>query len=95
MIDKAVAFFAFLGFLGMASIVLFAYLGSHVDIDGTLHEPFALLPIGHGLVWLGLGGIILLLAFRALLRFVRARKLRQGLKMAGPCLTIGNLPNYR
>ena len=44
--------------LAMAAALLLAYnvIGSHVDADGWLHEPFALIP----LAWLsGLSGAVL------------------------------------
>ena len=45
--------------LALAAALLLAYgvIGSHVDADGWLHEPFALIP----LAWLsGLSGLVLL-----------------------------------
>lgn len=35
---------------GVACLVAFRYIGSTIDQRGVLHEPFALLPIGYGLL---------------------------------------------
>jgi len=43
--------------MGLACFVAFALIGSTVDENGLLHEPFALIPIG----WLLLGLAMLLL----------------------------------
>lgn len=39
--------------LGMLSLLGFAFLGSTVDPDGVLREPFALLPVGFALLAIG------------------------------------------
>ncbi len=43
---------------GLASFVLFKIIGSSLDEQGILHEPFFLVPIGYLLV--GLGCLILI-----------------------------------
>jgi hypothetical protein len=45
--------------LGFACLVAFRLIGSEVDADGVLREPFALIPIGWFSISLGLilGGI--------------------------------------
>ena len=45
--------------LGLACLVAFRLIGSEVDADGVLREPFALIPIGWFSISLGLilGGI--------------------------------------
>lgn len=73
MIDRLVAMFAVAGFLGFCSIALFAFIGSDVGADGFLHEPFVLLATGHGLIWLGMIGIIILLGSRAIWRIAGKR----------------------
>ncbi len=39
--------------LGLASLVAFSLIGSSVDADGRLREPFGLLPIGFTLLLAG------------------------------------------
>jgi Protein of unknown function (DUF3955) len=39
--------------LGFVLLIAFRYIGSSIDQDGFLHEPFALLPVGWLLVILG------------------------------------------
>ncbi|BBM02568.1 DUF3955 domain-containing protein [Microbulbifer sp. GL-2] len=41
-------------FLGGLSLLAFRLIGSNVDSDGTLHEPFALLPLGFLLLIVGI-----------------------------------------
>lgn len=43
-----------LALLGFSSLALFKVIGSSVDENGVLREPFGLLPIGFGLLLLGL-----------------------------------------
>ena len=50
---------AVLAAIGVCCLVAFELIGSTVDEDGTLHEPFGLIPIG--LLLLGVA-ILLLLA---------------------------------
>lgn len=73
MIDRLVAMFATAGFLGFCSVALFAFIDSEVSADGFLHEPFFLLATGHGLIWLGMTGIIISLGLRAIWRMVGKR----------------------
>lgn len=40
--------------LAIGCAVAFSIIGSHVDENGILHEPFALIPIGYLLAFLGL-----------------------------------------
>ena len=40
--------------LGLISFVLKAIIGSTVDANGILHEPFFLLPLGYLLILLGI-----------------------------------------
>jgi Protein of unknown function (DUF3955) len=44
--------------LGICSLILFSAIGSYVDADGVLHEPFGLIPLGFLAIS---GGVILLL----------------------------------
>lgn len=54
--------------LGLASFGAFHSIGASIDQNGILREPFALLPIGFGLLLLGL-----LLIAAALLNIARRR----------------------
>jgi hypothetical protein len=55
--------------LGMISLISFNLLGSYVDSQGYLHEPFGLLPIGFLFIFIGI-----LLALLSVLRaFCRHR----------------------
>ncbi len=82
-VDVAVGFFATLGFLGMSTLGLYAFIfvdTAFVDGKGRLHEPyFFMLPLGHGLIWLGLGAIVLLLFSRFVWRLVAASAKRRKL----------------
>ncbi len=40
--------------LGIACLVAFNIIGSHIDNDGTLVEPFWLIPIGYLMFFIGL-----------------------------------------
>ncbi len=44
----------FLMTLGICSLMLFRYIGSSLNPDGTLNEPYALIPIGSTLFITGL-----------------------------------------
>ncbi|MDM5131126.1 DUF3955 domain-containing protein [Aeromonas piscicola] len=56
--------------LGMISLISFNLLGSYVDSQGYLHEPFGLLPIGFLFIFMGI-----LLALLSVLRaFFRQRR---------------------
>ncbi|MBK7461596.1 MAG: DUF3955 domain-containing protein [Betaproteobacteria bacterium] len=44
----------FLMTLGICSLMLFRYIGSSLNPDGTLNEPYALIPIGSTLIISGL-----------------------------------------
>ena len=44
----------FLMTLGICSLMLFRYIGSSLNPDGTLNEPYALIPIGSTLIITGL-----------------------------------------
>lgn len=39
--------------LGLIALVAFQLIGSSVDADGTLREPFGLLPVGFSLLFAG------------------------------------------
>lgn len=41
-------------FLAIGCVLRYQQIGSYVDDDGMLHEPFALIPIGYLLAFLGL-----------------------------------------
>jgi hypothetical protein len=48
--------------LGLGLLAAFRFIGSSVDQDGFLHEPFALLPVGwllvlSGALWIGVARI--------------------------------------
>lgn len=49
---------AVLAVMGLACFVAFELIGSTIDENGTLHEPFGLIPIG--LLLLGLAMLLLL-----------------------------------
>lgn len=49
---------AVLAAIGVCCLVAFELIGSTVDEDGTLHEPFGLIPIG--LLLLGVAMLLLL-----------------------------------
>jgi hypothetical protein len=56
--------------LGVISLISFNLLGSYVDSQGYLHEPFGLLPIGFLFIFMGI-----LLALLSVLRaFYRQRR---------------------
>lgn len=61
---KTGLFFFSLVLLGAGCSVAFNLIGSTVDADGVLHEPFFLVPIGYLLVFSGLGGLAVLAAWR-------------------------------
>jgi hypothetical protein len=50
-------------FLGGSAVAAFDLIGSSIDADGFLREPFALLPVGCALIALG-GAMLLLAALR-------------------------------
>ena len=54
----------FLMGLGVASFMAFSLIGSTLDEEGFLHEPFPLLPLGYLLLLAG-AGVAILGAFRA------------------------------
>jgi TRAP-type C4-dicarboxylate transport system permease small subunit len=58
--------------LGIACFILFTIIGSYVDQDGTLIEPFFLIPIGY--LWVFIGLVFIL--FRYLRHFVKNHKNR-------------------
>ena len=48
--------------LGLGLLAAFQFIGSSIDQDGFLHEPFALLPVGwlfvlSGALWIGIAWI--------------------------------------
>lgn len=45
--------------LGIACFIGVGLIGSHIDKDGFLHEPFALIPIGYLLSLAGLLSVLL------------------------------------
>jgi hypothetical protein len=51
--------------LGICSLMLFRYIGSSLNPDGTLNEPYALIPIGSTLIISGL--IVMIIGFIRLL----------------------------
>lgn len=55
------------GFLGLICLVLFKIVGSGVDADSILREPFFLLPTGYALALFGFGGLLV----KFLLRTIR------------------------
>lgn len=59
--------------LGVSSLITFHLLGSFVDSQGYLHEPFGLLPIGYLFIFMG----ILLALFGALRTFCRQRRMKR------------------
>lgn len=57
---------------GLGCFLAFNLVGSTLDAQGMLHEPFALLPLGNLLIFMGLG-LGLLPALRSGLRRGRAK----------------------
>ena len=55
----------FLMTLGICSLMLFRYIGSSLNPDGTLNEPYALIPMCSALIISGL--IIVIIGFIRLL----------------------------
>lgn len=68
---KPVLFFLSLVLLGVGCGVAFNLIGSTVDANGFLHEPFFLVPIGYLLVFSGLGGLAVLAVWRGGRRLAR------------------------
>ncbi|MCH7373177.1 DUF3955 domain-containing protein [Aeromonas sp. MR16] len=58
--------------LGVISLISFQLIGSYVDSQGYLHEPFGLLPIGFLFIFMG----ILLALFGALRAFCRQQRVK-------------------
>ncbi|MGY3931955.1 Uncharacterised protein [Aeromonas encheleia] len=56
--------------LGVISLISFQLIGSYVNSQGYLHEPFGLLPIGFLFIFMG----ILLALFGALRVFCRQQR---------------------
>jgi hypothetical protein len=56
--------------LGLACFMAFNMIGSTVDEAGVLHEPFGLLPIGFGLLFIG----VLVVVFSWLRTYIRRRR---------------------
>jgi hypothetical protein len=61
---RTVLFSLIIGFLGLGCLVLFAVIGSHVDENGILREPFFLLPLGYLLMLAGFGAVLVLFVRR-------------------------------
>ena len=59
--------FLFAGLLGLICLAMFKVLGSSIDANGILKEPFFLLPTGYVLTVLGFGGFLV----KFLLRTIR------------------------
>lgn len=57
---------------GLGCFLAFNLMGSTLDAQGMLHEPFALLPLGYLLIFMGLG-LGLLPALRSGFRRWRAK----------------------
>ncbi|MGL6539404.1 DUF3955 domain-containing protein [Aeromonas hydrophila] len=60
--------------LGLACFMAFNVIGSTVDEAGILHEPFGLLPIGFGLLFIG----VLIALFGGLRKCIRRCRDRVG-----------------
>jgi len=58
-VDKTAIIFAVTGFSGVASALIYNFLGSTIDAEGYLHEPFFLIPIAYLLLLVGFGGGLL------------------------------------
>jgi hypothetical protein len=50
-------------FIGGSAVAAFGLIGSSIDADGFLREPFALLPVGCALIALG-SAMVMLAALR-------------------------------
>ncbi len=48
-----------IGIVGIAGLVAFQLIGSTIDENGILQEPFALLPISVVLIGIGFGGALI------------------------------------
>ena len=55
---KQIIIEAWLIVLGVICILLFKVVGSSLDAQGFLHEPFFLLPIGYAFIALGLCSMV-------------------------------------
>ncbi|MCF6302145.1 MAG: DUF3955 domain-containing protein [Devosiaceae bacterium] len=62
--NKTLFTFIIIGILGIFSAVLFNLLGSTVDSEGFLQEPFYLVPLAYILVLIGFGGALIIIARR-------------------------------
>ncbi|MGY4108532.1 DUF3955 domain-containing protein [Aeromonas encheleia] len=62
--------------LGVISLISFQLIGSYVDSQGYLHEPFGLLPIGFLFIFMGTL-LALFGTFRAFCRQKRAKADKQ------------------
>lgn len=60
--------------VGLVCFAAFGLIGSHVDPDGVLGEPFFLLPIGYLLLSAGLAGLAALGLARMLRRAASGRR---------------------
>jgi len=61
----------FIGFLGIFSAVLFNLLGSTIDSEGFLQEPFFLVPIAYILILSGFGGALIIITRRYFLNQIK------------------------
>jgi len=50
------------GLAGIASRIAYSLIGTTIDQNGVLSEPFLLLPLSYGLILIGFGGLILTFA---------------------------------
>lgn len=71
--DWKLSVLAVIGLAGIGCVIAFNVIGSYVDAQGFLREPFFLAPVGVLLVLTGFGGGLLLLLWRGVAR-LRARR---------------------
>ena len=65
----------FLMTLGICSLMLFRYIGSSLNPDGTLNEPYALIPIGSTLIISGL-----IIGFIGFIRLLWVKLIKKSVK---------------
>ncbi len=55
---QRLTFFGIIVIIGTVCLLTFNWIGSTVDSNGVLHEPFALLPIGYLIIVVGVVGFV-------------------------------------
>ncbi|MDD7910839.1 MULTISPECIES: DUF3955 domain-containing protein [Pseudovibrio] len=63
--------FVILTLIGVGCVVAFQMIGSTVDENGLLREPFFLIPMGYLFLAAGLGGLVIMALKRGLRRLTK------------------------